>query len=158
MNEELTFAMLHTRKPKRGTCMRCFENPTQGMLQIQVYDRSGNTPGVALISLTTSLCLACLELMYRRLATSLTQPVMFGNDICPRCNRDRPVNGRLTLTAKKSTGSKKQGHNPAYISMANSTYKYCESCTVHMYRAIMSLRDSILTELVPNQTTMPNSG
>jgi hypothetical protein len=148
--QELTFDMLHVRKPKRGTCLRCFSNPTYGILQVQVFNRAGNNPSSALASLTTSLCEECLELMYRALAVTLTEPVSFG-DICPRCQKSKPVVGRIMLTAKQIVKAKREtaSGNQTFKSLATSTYKFCESCTVHMYRNAGSVRDNALAEGAP---------
>lgn len=152
---ELTFEALRTRKPKRGKCMRCFENPTGGYLQIQVLP-VGSTSS-ALVSMNTTLCRECLELMYRAIATSMAQPVMFGKNICPRCQKERPIVGRIQLMAKLQKGDHKAGGYPAYTSIAHSSYTYCESCTVYAYQSASELRDQVLTEGHPVSITTGES-
>jgi hypothetical protein len=148
--EELTFDMLHDRKPKRGTCVRCRINPTQGLLVIQVLNTKSTKTG-ALVSLTTSMCLECIEYTYRQLAAFLVQPAIFGDE-CPKCRRDRPVIGRVMLGARQYTGGRSKSHNPVHKSIANSTYKYCEHCTVETYRETVDKRDELLEERIDKVT------
>lgn len=148
MSEEFTFDMLHTRKPKRGTCMRCFSKPTEGILLIQAFDISAQASG-ALVSLTTTMCLECIEIMFRSIAVMLTPAVTFGKQ-CPGCQKEKTINGRISLIAKQYKDAKTQPNGSrASSTIANSSYNYCESCTVRMYRAACSLRDSSLSEGVP---------
>ena len=151
MSEELTFAMLRTRKPKRGTCMRCFNKPTEGTLLIQGFDIPNQAKG-ALVSLTTSMCLECIEIVFRSLAVMLTPTVTFGKQ-CPGCQKDNPINGRVTIIARKymTFPTHPQTHRSS-VTISNNSYIYCESCTVRMYHSACSARDISLAEGAPTTT------
>lgn len=151
---ELTFKDLHTGKPKRGTCLRCFTNPVEGQFFIQALRRDAMNSPVAATS--SSLCRECLEIVFRAIATSLIQPVVFGKDQCPRCQKHKTVIGRIMLMARIQDGNFKQGRQPKYTSIANDTYRYCESCTVYAYRSAVGLRDQLLEEGHVAKTETPS--
>ena len=136
---ELTFEMLFSQKKRHGFCVRCFEKPVGGRLKIKAFD--ADEPVTRQMQRASSLCLECLEFMYRSLAASLAQPVIFG-EVCPRCQKERPVRGRVVLTAEKLISQ--NNRSPKYKSLVTSTYKYCESCTVYSYRNVTSLHDDML--------------
>lgn len=150
MSKELTFDMLRIRKPKRGNCMRCFTNPSEGLLLIQAFDIPNQASG-ALVSLTTTLCLDCIEIMYRAIAAELAQAITFGKK-CAVCHKDKTINGRITLIARKYTDTGKQPNGSRRSTViANGSFTYCESCTVRMYHKACSIRDASLAEGMPSQ-------
>jgi hypothetical protein len=149
---ELTFDDLKEPKAPRGMCTRCFEKPVAAYCAIEAKSLIGSKQKL-FASASSSLCMDCTEITYRAIATLLTQPVMFRQDICPRCQKEKPIIGRVMIHAREQLGDHKSGGHPRFKSIATTTYRYCESCTVYSFRGVVQLRDHILEEGRPTTVT-----